>query len=161
MTFIGFLTEKKDENNFKKELKTMLEKFNIKAVVVAINEKNIENVKNIKFQTIIIDRNIEEKAIDKLKNILKVTKYIIVNADVIYMEKIENMNLTIITYGFASKCTITASSVDEEDMLFCLQRSIYNIYNKKIEPQETKSFTQIANKYLKMALITVEFLYKM
>ena len=160
MTFIGFLTEKKDENKFKKELKTILQKSNIKAVVVAINEKNIENVKNIRFQTIIIDRNIENAETDKLKSILKGTKYLIVNADVIYMEKIQNMNLTLITYGFSSKSTITASSVDGEDMLFCLQRSVHSINNKKNEPQELKSSTRISNKYLRMALIAMEILYK-
>ena len=163
MTFIGFLVEKKDENNFEKALKGMLEEKCIKAVVVAINEKNIDNVKNIKFQTIIMDRNIDDKLTAKLKELLKATQYLIVNADVVNMEKIQNMNLTVITYGFGSKCTVTASSIDEEEMIVCLQRGIISLAGNKVESQEIKgaSNDKISNKYLKMALTTMNLLYKL
>lgn len=45
-------------------------------------------------------------------------------------------DLKVITYGFNSKSTVTASSVTEEEMLICVQRNIINIKGKKIEPQE-------------------------
>lgn len=161
MTFIGFLAEKKDEKNFQKALRAMLAEIKIKAIVVAINEKNIENVKNIRFQTIIMDRNIEENSINQLKELLVETKYLIVNSDIVHMERIQNMNLTVITYGFGSKCTVTASSIDEGDIMFCLQRSIYSLNGNKVEPQEIKGDLKekISNKYLKMALISMNFLY--
>ena len=46
------------------------------------------------------------------------------------------MNINVITYGFNSKSTVTTSSVNEENLLLCIQRTILNINNKKIEPQE-------------------------
>ena len=49
---------------------------------------------------------------------------------------IENLDLKVITYGFNSKSTVTASSITEEEMLICVQRNIINIKGKKIEPQE-------------------------
>lgn len=161
MTFVGFLAEKKEENNFEKQLKAALEKWGVKAMVVAINEKSIANVKNIRFESIILNRNMEEPFLDELKEILKTSKYLIVNGDVVHLEKIQNMDLMVITYGFGNKCTLTTSSVDEENMLFCLQRSIYNRKNEKIEPQEMKSQLsgKIGNQSLKMAIATMELLY--
>ena len=49
---------------------------------------------------------------------------------------VNNLNLKIITYGFNSKSTFTVSSVTENSVIICLQRTILNIYDKKIEPQE-------------------------
>ena len=51
------------------------------------------------------------------------------------LDIVNNMKLNIITFGFNSKSTITASSV-EEGFLICLQRKIIDINNKVLEPQE-------------------------
>ena len=50
---------------------------------------------------------------------------------------INNMKLNVITFGFNSKSTITASSV-EDIFLICLQRKIVNVFGEVIEPQELK-----------------------
>lgn len=50
---------------------------------------------------------------------------------------INNMKLNIITFGFNSKSTITASSV-EDNFLICIQRKILSIKKEVIEPQELK-----------------------
>ena len=44
--------------------------------------------------------------------------------------------MTIISYGFNNKATFTISSVSENNIIICLQRTIRNIFDEKIEPQE-------------------------
>ena len=160
MTFIGFLAEKKDGSFLKKALKSVLEEAKIKTMTVAINEKSIGNVKNIHFETVIIDRDIKDEHEVELKEILKTTKYIIINADKVNIKKIENMKLNIITYGFGNKCTVTSSSVEEGDLV-CLQRSINNINGIEIEPQEIKLTLNYPyeKQYLNMAIGTIKMLY--
>lgn len=41
-----------------------------------------------------------------------------------------------ITYGFNSKATLTASSINDDSMVLCLQRTIVDLNGKEIEPQE-------------------------
>lgn len=156
MTFIGFTANIEDETNFGKSLKEYLRKIGIKAIVVAINEKSINNIKNIHFETIIVDRNLKG-----LKEILKTARYLILNADSVNTEQFQSMNLTVITYGFGNKSTITASSVDEEKMLLCLQRGINNIQNKAVEPQEIsiKKNENEKNEYLYMIIGSIMLLY--
>ena len=44
--------------------------------------------------------------------------------------------MTVITYGFNSKATITASSVEEDQVMVCLQRTMKTREGKQMEPQE-------------------------
>lgn len=130
MFFIGIVSEKKNEKHIKDILKQKIENEN----VVFINEKNIENIKNIKFKIIVLNKGIDNK---NIKNILLNAEYLILNSDInVKIDLIENLDLKVITYGFNSKSTVTASSVTEEEMLICVQRNIINIKGKKIEPQE-------------------------
>ena len=156
MTFIGFIAEREDEEKFRGVLKDFFKQIGIKAIIVAINEKSIHNIKNIYFETIIVDRN--------LKNIngsLKIGKYIILNEDCADASQFENINSTVITYGFGGKCTITASSVEEERIMICLQRNVNNIKNVQVEPQEIsiKNDVNYKNKYLYMALGAIKLIY--
>ena len=130
MFFIGIVSEEKNEKHIKDILKQKIETEN----VVFINEKNIENIKNIKFKIIVLNKGIDNK---NIKNILLNAEYLILNSDInVKIDLIENLDLKVITYGFNSKSTVTASSVTEEEMLICVQRNIINIKGKKIEPQE-------------------------
>lgn len=130
MFFIGIVSEEKNEKHIKDILKQKIENEN----VVFINEKNIENIKNIKFKIIVLNKGIDNK---NIKNILLNAEYLILNSDInAKIDLIENLDLKVITYGFNSKSTVTASSVTEEEMLICVQRNIINIKGKKIEPQE-------------------------
>lgn len=130
MFFIGIVGEEKNEKHIKDILKQKIENEN----VVFINEKNIENIKNIKFKIIVLNKGIDNK---NIKNILLNAEYLILNSDInVKIDLIENLDLKVITYGFNSKSTVTASSVTEEEMLICVQRNIINIKGKKIEPQE-------------------------
>ena len=130
MFFIGIVSEEKNEKHIKDILKQKIENEN----VVFINEKNIENIKNIKFKIIVLNKGIDNK---NIKNILLNAEYLILNTNInVKIDLIENLDLKVITYGFNSKSTVTASSITEEEMLICVQRNIINIKGKKIEPQE-------------------------
>lgn len=135
MPFIGIISEENTENCIRREI---LDKLQLnESNVLFIKEKSIENIKNIKFETIIIAREFKKQ--EMLKNILKNVRYLIINSDIesnLYL--LENINTSVITYGFNTKATITASSVEKEEMLLCIQRTLKDKNGKDIEPQEVK-----------------------
>lgn len=135
MPFIGIISEENIENCIRR---TILEKLKLsESSVLFIKEKSIENIKNIKFETIMITR--EFKKVEPLKKLLEKATYVIVNSDIENnLNLLENIKATIVTYGFNTKATITASSVGEEEMLLCIQRNFQNKEKKQIEPQEIK-----------------------
>ena len=135
MPFIGIIAEERKSNIIKKQI---VERLKIdENLIILIKEKNIENIKNIKFDTIILDRKFNNEK--KLKIVLENVKYLIINCDVVKSFNVLNdIEINVITYGFNSKATITASSVGEEEILVCLQRNIINAKKQKVEPQEVK-----------------------
>ena len=131
MSFIGIITNMKNEVYMSKILDNIFEK----GQIIFITDKNIENMKNIRFETIVIDT--ELKHVADLKIILSNTKYVILNVDIVLNpEVLEDLNLIIISYGFQSKATFTVSSVSETNIIICLQRIIKSVTGKKYEPQE-------------------------
>lgn len=134
MLFIGIVTDQKSENDIKKLL--MNNKFLTENNVIFIKEKNIDNIKNVHFDTVVINR--EFKKIDELNKVLENAKNVLINMDInMENEEINIVNSNIITYGFNSKSSITISSVTDDDVLICVQRNIYNSYGE-IEVQEIK-----------------------
>ncbi len=135
MAFVGVVCDNKNEHYIRR----ILEKELRNKTIIIFTEENIENLKNIKFETVAIFSNnykiLSKKAI--VKNIISKVNYLIINADEkIDLNFLENVNLNVITYGFSSKSTITASSVKEEEILICIQRNIYNVNKIEVEPQE-------------------------
>lgn len=134
MCFVGIIT---DENS-KKYLDHIIkhQDFFGSIEVIYINEKNIDNLRNVKFDTIIINQNVEW--IDILK---KDYKYIIINSD-LSLELLNNKNSCIITYGFNSKSTITISSNTDDNSQICIQRNICadkeNVEQQEIVINKTK-----------------------
>ena len=132
--FIGVVA---NSSNVKQIKKDIIE--NLKSEVISINSKSIENVKNIKFETIIIQdlmENLKDKTI-YLKEILKNTKYILLNSDLIIDSEIfENVRAQIITYGLKQKSTITMSSIEDNPAIISIQRSFKNLKGEIIEQQE-------------------------
>ena len=121
----------------KRILDNRLNSKNKEHTVITINDKSINNIKNIRFETILVmDLNKVKQEETILNEIFEKSKYIAINADMNEtLEILNNMKLNIITFGFNSKSTITASSV-EENFIICLQRKIINVNQKIIEPQE-------------------------
>jgi len=134
MIFIGIVTDLESQNN----ISELLKKNNIlnENNVIFINEKNIDNIKNVHFDTVIINR--EFKKIDELNHVLLNVKNIVINMDLnIDWEELNIREVNVITYGFNSKSSITISSVTDDDVLICIQRNINSKYGK-IELQEIK-----------------------
>ena len=133
MAFIGIIADEANENWMKKKLKDQLQVS--ESSILFIKEKSIENIKNIKFETVLLAR--EFKNLEVFKKLLEGTKYLVVNSDIANnLNILDNLELTVITYGFNSKATITASSVTEDTMLLCVQRNIQDIKHRTIEAQE-------------------------
>ena len=155
MFFVGIITNQKNEAYIKKELL----KIGIEKNVIFINEKNITNVKNVKFETLIIDDKVENKT--QLRKIIEGAKYIILNSDIpIDLELMDNLNLTVITYGFNNKATFTVSSIEENNIIICLQRIIYNKNNEVVEPQEFKlEVLENVEKHMAIFVYIIKILY--
>ncbi len=134
MTFIGMISEHKSFENIKEILKKNL-KNNIN--LIHICKKSISNIKNIRFETIIIDSSLNEFEEEKLliKNLCLYAKYIVINTDInIEIPKfIKESKAHIITYGLNQKATVTISSITESSVLIYLQRNLKNIKGENIE----------------------------
>lgn len=155
MFFIGIITNQKNEPYIARTLSE------INKNIIYITEKNIGNIKNVKFETIIVDREINNRV--DLRKIISNCKYLILNSDIqLDFNNINSSNLIVITYGFNHKSTFTISSVEEENIIICLQRVIQNKNNIKIEPQEYKVQTdKNVDKYVILAVEIVKILYKL
>lgn len=145
MSFIGIITENRNEICVKKIIDKNIKEIKVESII--IKDKNIENMKNIKFETILICGNntpVLEKT-EVLKKIISNAKFLIINSDIdTNLNVLNNMNLTVISFGFNQKSSITASSVDDDSILVCVQRNIKDINQKIIEPQEIR--VEIENK---------------
>ena len=145
MAFIGIIAESKNEAQIKRILDNNLNSPNKEHTVVIINDKSIDNIRNIRFETILVinlDEMTEKKEI--LNELFKNTKYLVINSDIDNnLEIINNIKSNVITFGFNQKATITASSV-EESLMLCLQRKIIDINKNVLEPQEIQ--VKILNK---------------
>ena len=155
MFFVGIITNQKNEPYMKEELSRILPSENI----IFITDKNISNMKNIKFETIIIDAKLNNKL--ELRKILSTSKYVILNSDInTDIDVINNLDLTVITYGFNNKATFTVSSITENSIIICLQRIILNKEKKEIEPQEYQiKMLNNTEKYAIIATKIISILY--
>lgn len=155
MFFIGVVTNQKNEIYIKNKLSDLLPEENI----IFITEKNISNIKNIKFETIVIDAKINNKT--DFRKILSNAKYVILNSDIeMDVELFTNLSLTVLTYGFNSKATFTVSSVTENTIIICLQRIILNKKGGMIEPQEYQmENSKNTEKYAIIAASIVNIIY--
>lgn len=135
MAVIGIITK---SNNII-EIEKTLEKYGIhEKNIVVITKHTIENIKNVKFDIIIIFDQIEDD--DILKKILDSSKYLIINTD--FKENMKLLDMAedqyVITFGFNSRATITIISNENDEIILDLQREIENLEKKKIESQEIK-----------------------
>ena len=126
--------------------------------VIYIKEQNLENIKNIKLETVVINSKISN--LNVMKKIIDNSKYLIINLD--YNEKIKEYieNKKTITFGYNSKSDITVSSITENQSFLFLQRSITSIFGKTIGIQEIKvNFSYGISFYDVMIIIALTILY--
>lgn len=151
MPFIEIITDTKSQMQLNKSIKK--EQVN-NCKILYIKEKNIDNIKNIKLETLVINKKIED--MEKISKIIENTKNVIINLD---FNKIEKQN-KFISYGYNSKSDITISSIDEDEALIYIQKEITSIFGRKIEPQEVKvKLKSDINIYNIMIIIALNVLY--
>ena len=155
MFFIGVVTNQKNEEYIKNKLSNVVPAENI----IFITEKNILNIKNIKFESLLNDSKINNTT--ELRKIISNSKYIILNSDIeMNLDAIKNLDLVVITYGFNNKSTFTVSSIEENDIIICLQRIIFNKKGNEIEPQEYElKIDKDIDKYTAIAIEIIKILY--
>ena len=161
MSFIGIITDKKNENDIVSYLHDNFTKKNIKETVIIINNKNINSIKNIKFDSLLINKKLTGKS-EVVKKLLSNSNNLIINSDIdTGLNTVENTNSNVITYGFNPKATVTASSLENDDALICIQRNIKNINNDVLEPQEIKvqKLDKNNNPYIIMSVEILTLLY--
>lgn len=155
MSLIGILTQNQNKAYLKEELKKRkLED------VFFLTESTAQNMRNVKFDTFLLGKKITKEH-ETIREIAKGTDYFILNSDVKEnLPLLENLDLKIITYGYNQKASITTSSVEEENVIVCLQRGIKNIYQEEIEPQEIEmKMDESANNSAVLELASLLFLY--
>ena len=158
MSFIGIVTESKTELAIKQNLKREFQRINAKETIIIINKNSIKNLFNVKFEFLILDKNIFSNNDDLVKIILNSTR-IIVNADYDEnLEAIKNLKLNVISYGMNSKATLTLSSASDEGILLSLQRGVKNNKKELVEPQEIKILGRNFGKSLYVEMILAIFL---
>ena len=127
MFLVGVLADKKTQK--------MLEQNRKDIEIIPVSTENMKNMKNVTFDTIIIDEKIED--MQKIEPFIKKSEYIVLNSDrKNTIPKVESKKTALITYGFNSKSTVTASSIMEEEILICLQRNVKSKNGEILEPQE-------------------------
>lgn len=136
MPFIGIISKECDSNFIRNEI---LKNTDSKLEIFNINNRNIENIKNIRFETIVINDSINKLLENSkyLEEIIRNAKYLVINTDVVKdISILGGVNKNIITYGLNQKAIITISSVEDEDIMICIQKSFKDINDKDIEEQE-------------------------
>ena len=87
------------------------------------------------------------------------TKNLILNLDLNENLQYED-SCNVISYGYSSKSDITVSSVEEDELLICVQHTIRSMFDKVIEPQEIKVNVRAdMNVYNIMIVIALSSLY--
>ena len=116
MPFVGIIAKESESNFIKNEV---LKNSSLKFEFVNINRKSVQNVKNIRFETIIINNEISDflNVSKYLEELIINAKYIIVNSDIIKnINILKQYNSNIITYGLNQKAMITISSIKNENI---------------------------------------------
>ena len=157
MSLVGILTEKAHENYIMQGLEAK----NFKQDQVFFLKANtIKNLKNIKFETIIIGKKVSKNK-EIVRELMQNAKYVIFNSDITEnLNLLEDLSFKLITYGFNPKATVTTSSVEEGKIMICIQRTIKNLKENEIELQEiTRDLPNNISSYAVMELLILELLY--
>lgn len=163
MSFIGVIASKKCFENIKKKVIEKIKDENIN--FIQINLRSIENVKNIKFETVIIEDNLKKfkNHQEILKRILENAQYLMINTDKNpEQENIEKLPKQI-TYGLNQKATVTVSSISETGILVYWQKGLENREGKKVEIEERKiekEKSQLLKTYEILIIYTLFKLYQ-
>lgn len=163
MSFVGVISDSKCFDVIKERIQELdcTNKINL----IYINNKSIENMKNIKFEVIVINNGIEKLKDyeNTLERICSNAEYLLINTDINKEYDIfQNEKISIITYGLNQKSTVTVSSISETDVLIYVQRNIKNRENKVLDIEEKRIKLKNSNKckiYEIMVIYTILTIY--
>ena len=153
MSVVGIITNSSNIIELEKKLN-----------IIVINEKSIENMKNVKFDIVIIYQ--ETKQNENIKQLISTCKYLVINTvikeNLKLLEGIDLSETTIITYGFNRKSSITIVSNENDEIILEIQREINNLKGEQIECQEIKLQNNLEKNhiYLAISLKILEILEK-
>lgn len=138
MSFIGIIANKKCFENIRKKIAEESKEETIN--LIPINLRSIENIKNIKFETIVIEDSIEKlkKQEEILAKLLENTQYLIINTDKNKEMETLRKKGDKITYGLNQKATVTVSSISDTDILIYWQKGLKNKEGNDIEIEERR-----------------------
>ena len=118
MYFVGIFTSEKSKKYLNKIINNQIKSDEFQ--IIYLTEKSIENMKNVHFDSIVVNKKIINS--DVLKGNLVNTKFVIVNTDIITNLKfLDKTNCSVITYGFNPKSTVTFSSNTQDKIQICIQ----------------------------------------
>ncbi len=130
MSFIGIIAKKKNEKDLEK-----IEHLVHPNQLIYLAEQDLEHLKNVQFETIVIQDAIARK--DLLSKLLQNCRYVIINSDTGMENTMQaREEQAVITYGYHGKDTVTFSSLTDHAIQICLQRKIQKQSGEWIEPQE-------------------------
>ena len=139
MTFIGMISEHKSFENIKEILKKNARN---DINIINVNKKNISNMKNIRFEIIIVDSSLNEFEEESIiiEKLCMNARYIVINTDINkkFPDIIKQSKAHVITYGLNQKAIVTISSITESSILIYLQKNLKNIKGKDIEIGEKR-----------------------
>lgn len=135
MSFIGIISDTKIFENIKIKLTENMKHKNWN--IILINEKSIENVKNIKFEIIIIDGNIKKLKEKEmiLQQLCQKASYVLINTDI---NKGFAEGKKIITYGLNQNAAVTISSITDTDILIFIQKRLETKQGEQLELEEKR-----------------------
>ncbi len=160
MSFIGIVANKKCFGNIKKKVTEEIKDETIN--FIQINLRSIENIKNIKFEIIIVEDNLDKLKNNQeiLKKIFETTQYLIINTDRNEKdEEIEKMPNTI-TYGLNQKADITVSSISDMDILVYWQKNIQDREENRIEIEERRIKREAKNTLKTYEILIIYAIFK-
>ena len=137
MHFIGIFSNYSEYEIIKQNIIKIVNRKDLE--LIHISSKNIQNMKNIVFETIVLchQENINDEQKSILNKLCSNCMFIVVNADVFCKIKmICNKKTNCISYGLNQKSTITISSIQEDKAILSIQRNINNLEQKTIEMGE-------------------------
>ena len=128
-------------------------------------EKSIENIKNIRFETVVINDDLTEffKNSNYIEEIIRNSKFLIINTDIVKnLDVLLNNKISLVTYGLNQKAMVTMSSIKKENILICVQNKFENSTGQMIEEQEVN--VEISKNNLKkicnsMAVFSILIIY--
>lgn len=163
MIFIGVVSDNKKFEVVKKLIYKNKNKNEI--TLININNKSIDNLKNIKFKIVVfldIPGRFKEND-ESIEEVCKGTNFLIVNSDIEFpKDSLKNIKANIITFGFNHLATVTFSSVTNESLLISVQRNFPDIsgflvdvgeYSFSIDKADRNYIYEALVCYIIMALI--------